>query len=146
MRGRLPSGPDYVAKLAGSEEARRRLQLILQTLAGSTRVQQACAELGIGAARFHELRLDALQGAVAQLELRPAGRPALPPADPHVAELQGRIEQLELELQAAQTRTEIALVLPRLHPEPATEGAPGKKPSRRRTSRRRQEQQEQQES
>jgi len=142
MRGRLPSGPDYVAKLDGSQEARRRLQVILQTLAGRSRVQQACAELGIGVARFHALRLEALQGAVEQLELRPAA----PPADPRIAVLEARIGELELELQAAQTREEIALVLPRLHPEPATEGTPGKKPRRRRKSRRRQqEQQEQQE-
>ena len=60
--------------------------LILQTLAGQTRVQQACAELGVGETRFHQLRLDALQAAVDQLELRPAGRPALPPIDPHIAE------------------------------------------------------------
>ncbi|HWY24786.1 MAG TPA: hypothetical protein VNX47_07695 [Nevskia sp.] len=135
-----------MAKLVGSQQARRRLQVILETLSGSTRVQHACAELGIGVARFHQLRLDALQGAVEQLELRPAGRPAAPPADPRIAVLEARIEELKLELQAAQTREEIALVLPRLHPEPATEGTPGKKPPRRRKSRRRQQQQEQQES
>ena len=137
MRGRLPSGPDYVDKLTGSEEARRRLHIILQTLAGSLRVQEACATLDISEARFHKLRLDALQGAVTQLELRPAGRPARQPEDPQLTELKEQIAQLELELQAAQTREEIALVLPRLHAEPATEGSPGKKLSRRRTSRRR---------
>jgi hypothetical protein len=137
MRGRLPSGPDYVAKLPGSEEARRRLQVILQTLAGDMRVQQACSELAIGMARFHQLRRDALQGAMAQLELRPAGRPAQAPEDPRVAEMEGQIQELKLELEAARTREEIALVLPGLHAEPAREDRPGKKPSRRRTSRRR---------
>jgi hypothetical protein len=138
MRGRLPSGPDYVEKLSGSEEARQRLQVILQTLAGSCRVQEACDRLGIGVARFHQLRLEALQAAVDQLEPRAAGRPARPPQEPRIASMQEEIEQLRLELQAARTRAEIALVLPGLAntQAPAVEDAPGKKPPRRRTRRR----------
>lgn len=138
MRGRLPSGPDYVEKLAGSEQARQRLQVILQTLAGTCRVQDGCERLKLSETRFHQLRLEALQAAVDQLELRPAGRPAQPPEDPRLAALTAENEQLKRQLQAAQTREEIALVLPGLLPSPAsaTEDQPGKKPYRRRTHRR----------
>ena len=138
MRGRLPSGPDYVEKLSGSYEARRRLQVILQTLAGNCRVQEGCDLLGIGMARFHQLRVEALQAAVDHLELRPAGRPPSPPEDPRIAVMEAEIEQLRLELEAARTREEIALVLPGLAsaPQAAAEDAAGKKPSRRRTRRR----------
>jgi len=136
MRGRLPAGPEYVEKLQGSPEAKRRLELILRTLAGTCRVQQACAELGLSEARFHQLRQEALQAALDNLAPRPAGRPAAPPADPRLAELAQDKEALRLELWAAQTREEIALVLPRLaQPGPA---AP-EEPSTKKASRRRQE-------
>jgi hypothetical protein len=113
------------------------LQVILETLAGTCRVQEACTRLGIGEARFHQLRLQALQGAVEQLEQRPAGRPAREPEDPRIGALQGRIKELELQQQAARAREEVALVLPRLAATASGEGSPGKKSSRRRASRRR---------
>jgi hypothetical protein len=138
MRGRLPSGPPYVEKLSGSAQARARLQVILETLAGLCRVQEGCARLAISEARFHQLRIEALQAAVDHLELRPAGRPSQPPEDPRLALLQAENERLQRELQAARTREEIALVLPGLlpTPTPVVEGEPGKKPPRRRTHRR----------
>src|SRR5262245_55360204 len=100
MRGRLPVGPECVEKLEGSAEAKRRLELILRTLAGSCRVQEACEELGISEARFHQLRQEALQAALDGLRPRPAGRPAAPPGDVHVAELERQNEALQLELLA----------------------------------------------
>jgi hypothetical protein len=42
MRGRLPSGPAFVAKLEGSGQAKLRLQVLLETLAGTCRVLEAC--------------------------------------------------------------------------------------------------------
>jgi hypothetical protein len=138
MRGRRPSGPDYIEKLSGSDEARERLQVILETMTGRCPVQDGRARLGVGTTRFHRLRIEALQAAVDQLEPRPAGRPARRVDDPQIASLREEIEQLRLELQAARTREEITLVLPGLSSSsepPAPEG-PGKKSSRRRTRRR----------
>ena len=136
MRGRLPAGPEYVEKLQGPPDAKRRLEIILRTLAGTCRVQQACAELGVSEARFHQLRQEALQAALDGLTPRPAGRPQAAPADPRVAELEQQTETLRLELVASQTREEIALVLPRL--AQAGEAAPGDGPPKK-ARRRRQE-------
>jgi Helix-turn-helix domain len=139
MRGRLPAGPEYVEKLQGSADAKLRLELILRTLAGTCRVQEACEQMGVSEARFHQLRQEALQAALDGLSPRPPGRPAAVPADPRVAELQQETESLRLELLAAQTREEIALVLPRLaSPNESEPGdTPGKKASRRRQEGRR---------
>jgi hypothetical protein len=134
MRGRLPAGPEYVDKLQGPADAKRRLEVILRTLAGTCRVQEACAELGLSEARFHQLRQEALQAALDGLTPRPAGRPAAPPAEPRGAELEQQEEALRLELLAAQTREEIALVLPRLAGAGGAQpgDAAGKKARRRR--------------
>lgn len=139
MRGRLPAGPEYVEKLHGPADVKRRLEIILRTLAGTCRVQEACEELGVSEQRFHQLRQEALQAALDGLLPRPAGRPAAPPVDPRVAQLQEQNEALRLELLAAQTREEIALVLPRLAqaPEAATGDGEGKKARRRRQEGRR---------
>jgi uncharacterized membrane protein YccC len=115
MRGRRPSGPEYVQKLHGSIEAKERLLVILETLFDRCRVLEACARLGIAETRFHYIRLDALQAALESLELRPAGRP--PRVDPasaaRIRELEAQVQTLEIELRAAQARTEIALALPK---------------------------------
>ena len=134
MRGRKPAGPQYVDGLEGSVQAKERLKVVLETLAGRCRVQQACQRLGVGQARFHELRQQALSAALAGLEPRPAGRPAAaeptPPAT-EVAALRAQVAELEVAVRAAQTREEIALVLPRVA-EPSGE----EKKTRRRGSRR----------
>jgi hypothetical protein len=128
-----------VEKLQGPADVKRRLEVILRTVAGACRVQEACEELGVSEARFHQLRQEALQAALDGLTPRPAGRPAAPPADPRVEELQRQNEALRLELLAAQAREEIALVLPRLAQggEAAPEDAAGKKARRRRQEGRR---------
>ena len=56
MRGRTPAGPEYVDRLAGSEAAKERLKVVLETLAGACRVSAACARLGVCEQRFHQLR------------------------------------------------------------------------------------------
>ncbi len=43
MRGRYPSGPEFVDKLDGSPEAKERLKVLLETIAGQLRVGDACA-------------------------------------------------------------------------------------------------------
>src|ERR1051326_1638762 len=91
MRGRYPAGVEYVDQLEGSALAKRRAKVILQTLQGELRVQEACRLLDLGEQRFHQLREEMLQAAVARLEARPAGRPRSP-AEP--AEVQALREQL----------------------------------------------------
>jgi hypothetical protein len=115
-RGRPSTGPELVNKLDGSELAKQRLMLFLQTLSGSVRVPDACATLGISEARFHEQRNEWLQGSVGLLEPKPAGRPAQQrSAEEQVAAvMEQQINCLKLELQAAQIREEIALVMPHL--------------------------------
>ena len=114
MRGRRPAGPEYVEQLHGSEQARQRLRVVLETLAGRLRVQDACARLGIGEVRFHELRRTVLEAALAALEPRPAGRPArTSTATPAEAQaLSQRLDELSVELAVAQLGEEIALILP----------------------------------
>jgi hypothetical protein len=120
--------------LEGSAQAKERLKVVLETLAGTCRVQEACQRLGVGESRFHELRQQALAAALAGLEPRPAGRPAAawaPPPATEVAALQAQVAELEVAVRAAQTREEIALVLPR-----AAEAPAGGKKTRRRGVRR----------
>jgi hypothetical protein len=123
-----------VKHLEGSHEAKERLQVILQTLTGECRVQEACAKLAISEQRVHQLRTQALQAAVDRLEARPGGRPAhtRSAAEEQVAQLQAQVQELEVELQLMQVREEISLAMPRLVHE--TEAAP-KKAQRRRIPR-----------
>jgi hypothetical protein len=118
-RGRPPKGVHHVDSTAASEQAKQRLKLLLQTLSGELSVEQACAQLQIGTARFHELRDAWLQAAVTALEPKPKGRPpAPPPQEPDEFEqLRARNKRLELELRAAQIREQIAALMPHLlHP------------------------------
>jgi hypothetical protein len=114
-RGRPPLGTELVGKLEGSALAKERLKVFLQTLAGELTVVQACEQLQIGEARFHELRNEWLQSACSALEPKPAGRPRTPePSEEaqHVATLQRQLQELKIDLRAAQIREQIALVMP----------------------------------
>jgi hypothetical protein len=55
-RGRPPMGPKIVQHLDGPDDTKRRLKVLLETLADQCSVADACAKLGISEARFHELR------------------------------------------------------------------------------------------
>src|SRR5262245_12147285 len=113
MRGRHPSGPEYVEHLTGSAAARQRLRLLLETIAGTCRVSEACARLALSDDRFEQLRHTALSAALQALEARVAGRPArTPPADDELRQLRARIAELEAELQTALIRAELAVTLP----------------------------------
>jgi transposase-like protein len=119
MRGRYPSGPEYVEQLQGSDDAKRRAKIILETMTGNLRVQEACQELGICEQRLGQLRQEMLQAAVASLETQPTGRRPAAPESPEVAALKEQLAALQDELQAAQVREEIALALPRVVHQPA---------------------------
>jgi hypothetical protein len=104
-----------VDRLDGPEELKQRLKVLLETLDGSKSVPEACAELGVSESRLHELRREALEGALRALQPRPSGRPAKPePSTPKEEELQAHIKALEEDLQAAYVRTELALAMPHL--------------------------------
>jgi hypothetical protein len=139
MRGRKPAGPDYVAQLPGSDQAKERVQVVLQTLTGTLRMEEACQRLGIGKTRFHQVRQDMLLAAVASQEPKPVGRPprvdaAVPAVQ--VAALVERVAELEVSARLAQIREEIALLLPRLGLTAEAAEAPEKKPRRRPKTRR----------
>jgi hypothetical protein len=105
-----------VDSLPGCAEDRRRLKLVLGTLGGEVTLQEAARELGVSEARFHQLRRQILEGALAAAAPGLPGRPRKEtPAEPgREQELLDRVKWLEEELQCALVRTEIALVRPEL--------------------------------
>jgi len=121
-RGRPPVGPALVDRLDGSPQAKTRLRVILQVLRGEATVPEACAELGIERSRFHELRETVLQEALAALEPRPRGRPPrqASPEEAQVAALEDQVQELKVDLRAAQVREELALILPHVVHKPET--------------------------
>jgi len=138
MRGRKPSGPAYVDRLEGSPQAKERAKVLLDTLTGTCRVQEACVQLGISEPRFQQIRVEMLQAAVAALEPRPAGRPARPvtPEQEQLAALEQKLERAEVDLQGARIREEVALGLPAVVSAPTTPTTTEKKTRRRHSSRR----------
>ena len=112
---RPPEGVGHVDRLDGPEELKWRLRVLLDTLAGRVSVAQACEELGVSESRLHELRRQALVGALGALMPKPSGRPAAADTTPlREQELLARIQELEVDLQAALVRTELALAMPEL--------------------------------
>jgi hypothetical protein len=115
-QGRRTSGSALVDRLQGSDSAKQRFKLILDTLAGRCTALEACAALGINESAFHKLRSRFLQEALAGLEPRPVGRPpaATPQENTRIAELEQQLRELRLDLHAAHIREEIALAMPHL--------------------------------
>jgi transposase-like protein len=103
-------------------------------------VEQACRELGIGEARFHVLRREALEGALGALAPRRTGRPPAPEpteAERQLAEQREEIADLKLNLYASRIREKLALTMPHvLHLDEEDAPAPPKKKSRKRRKRR----------
>jgi hypothetical protein len=130
MRGRYPLGLEAVDKLEGSEQAKEGMKVIMETLTGKCRLQEACARLGISEPRFQQLRQEFLEGGLASLEPGTAGRPAQVPSatEVRVQEPEARLAALQVEYHTAQLREEIGVILPRVGQAPAE---PGKKRPRR---------------
>jgi hypothetical protein len=116
MSGRHAIGPEIAEKLEGSEQARTRMRVVLETIAGKKRVLDACKELGICEQRFETIRQEAIQAGVTELELGQAGRPrkSSTEADQQIALLNKQIAELQAQLQATTIRAEMATTLPRL--------------------------------
>ena len=121
MRGRYPSGPEYVdvQHLHGSAQAKERLRVILETMMGQWRVSEACERLGISEQRFRQLRAELFQAALERLEAWPAGRPRRAEEPKETAALCQQLAAMQRELHVAQVREEIALALPRAAGSPA---------------------------
>ncbi len=114
-RGRPSKGSALVEKLEGSSEAKRRLRVIVEALREERSVGQACDDLGVKEARYHQMRDDALQGALQALEPRPTGRPPTPPPtlpEEDAERLRAEIERLKMEVRAAHIREELAVAFP----------------------------------
>lgn len=127
--GRPPKGPELVDDLDGSDQAKRKLRIMIQTLSGEKTIPQACAELGIERSRFHAMRKTFLLDAVNSLEPRNRGRPPaqVSPEQAKVDLLEKRVEALTFEVRAAQIREELAVVMPHvLKPSPKSSGGGGK--------------------
>ncbi len=124
-RGRRPKGPKLVDGLDGSAEAKRRLQVILESMNGKWTVAEARAQLGLSEARFHELRTKIMQAALERSEPQPVGRPRheRAPEQAQLAALEAQIRDLRIDLHAAQVREEIALVMPHLLKPPSHQEA-----------------------
>jgi hypothetical protein len=137
MRGRIPVGPEVVEHLEGSQKAKERLRVILETMTGALRVKQACLRLDICEQRFRQLRAELLQAALASLEDQPAGRPRRPEEPEQTTALRQQLEALQRELQAAQVREEIVLGLPHVSVSRAAAAKDPASPSQKKRLRRR---------
>ena len=116
MAGRKPMGPKLVEFLEGSNQAKERLEVILQTIAGELSIAEACQRLAIGEAMFHRLRREVLQAGLAELEPAALGRPPRrsSPEQQRITELEGNVADLAGQLDATQVKLELAQALPHL--------------------------------
>jgi hypothetical protein len=126
--GRPNKALGHVDGLDAGELEKNRLKAILATITGELSVQEACEQLGIGRARFAELRQMALQGACNSLAPGRPGRPRQHDAedDQRVVELESANAQLSRELHTASIQTELALAMPGIIAEYEKRGATAK--------------------
>lgn len=133
MAGRKPVGPALADRVSGSEQARQRLKVLLETITGEKSMDGACQALSIQKTQLFKLRTRMLEAAAAALEPGPVGRPpqTVDPQAARIAELAAHIEQLEVELEASRLRIELAQALPKRTDEPSS----GRKKNQRRQRR-----------
>jgi transposase-like protein len=115
-RGRPPKGPRIVDDLDGSEHAKKRLKIILETLTGERGIDEACEVLGVSRAAFNKMRSKWLESAVSSLEPKPSGRPAKTVSEEQkrIADLEAELAEMRMHIVGAQIREEIALAMPHL--------------------------------
>ena len=113
MAGRKPVGPGLAQRVSASEQARARLEVLLETITGDKTMDAACRALSIRKTQLFKLRIRVLEAAAAALEPQPTGRPpkAANPEAARVAELEAQINELKVELEASRLRVELAQTL-----------------------------------
>jgi hypothetical protein len=110
---RPPLGPALVDRLSGSDAARQRARLMLETVSGVTSIEAAAEQLGISTQRFYDLRDELIQGAITAAEPKPLGRPAKKPTvDDQIraalAEKDRIINELRVRVELAKLHEELA--------------------------------------
>jgi transposase-like protein len=129
-----------VEKLAGSEDAKRKLRLVLEVVAGEKAVEEACGELGVGRTAFYELRDRLLLAALCEGEPKRVGRPKLlePAAveQSEAARLKAENQRLRVELEVAYVREELRLGMPQLFVDKKKRHGPGQRSQKRKRRRR----------
>jgi len=112
-RGRPTEGLSVIDRLDAPRAARRRVHVVMATLAGQLSIIEACGQLGVQRTRFYSLRREVLQAALDAVSRRPRGRPpARRDETTTISALAARIRELELTLRTAALRSEIALTMP----------------------------------
>ncbi len=103
-----------LARLPGSDAAKKRAEAIVRTITGDRTVLDAADDLDVSTQRFHAIRDQALSGLIAALEPKPAGRPPSHPPLTADADTQGTpmvtIDPAILR-ECARLRTEIDLAI-----------------------------------
>ena len=113
---------ELVEHLGGSETARLKMKIILQSLTGELDIETARRQTGVTKRTFHKLRIRAIQAALDSLEPQPRGRPRNNPKDrEEIDRLKKEIETLKYAAHTSQIRQEIALMMPAVMKPNATE-------------------------
>lgn len=121
---RPSTGPALVQRLAGSDDAKLRTEVVLDTIAGRCTLDDAAERLGVARSYLVILRDQILQGAIAAAEPRKSGpKPRTKEADliAELAQSRRLAKDLEIALELERCRVELAAVLgPRLKKTPTT--------------------------
>jgi hypothetical protein len=122
-------GIEHVDKLEGEQATKLRLKMILMTISGELPVNVAAERLGVGPSRFHELRDEALSGALEALAPKPAGRqPSAAGEHVRVLELEDELRLAHYQLEVERVRAQLLLTMPGVvlgKPLPPLEGRGG---------------------
>lgn len=131
--GRPHEGANLVDRLAGSEDARRRLRTIIETITGETLVKDAITRLGISETRFYQLRDEVLKAGLSSMEPGKPGRPSYrsPEDVEEIDHLRLENASMRVELNRERARADVGEVLS-LPAEPYKKKEPKRRKRRRR--------------
>jgi predicted DNA-binding protein (UPF0251 family) len=118
--GRRPMGARLAEHVEGSDLAKSRLEVILQTIREEITIEEACAKLGVEQSRFFAMRSEALQAMASFLEPGRVGRPPKEPSEleQRMAALEKKFAEVAFELEISRVREEIAVTMPHLLVDP----------------------------